>query len=144
MKRGQKSSRTQSRKLVKNKLQIGDPKLTISVKPENRAVGSQYASYNKINKSNVGYQNFLADQLPKAKRLPLVDGSKFKKEVKAKGQRATEVYGSRGRALAASFRRDKTTGKKIKPQPAGEGGLTDKRKEKQRTNWRNPSVTASS
>ena len=130
MKRGQKSSRKQSRKLVKNKLQIGDAKLTPTVKMDNRAVGSQYADYNKVNRSNVGYQNFVADSNnPGLKRMPQVDGGKFKREVKAKGQRATEVYGSRGRALAASFRRDKTTGEKIKPQAVGKGGLTDKRKE---------------
>ena len=129
MKRGQKSSRKQSRKLVKNKLQIGDSKLTHTVKMDNRGVGSQYADYNKINKSNVGMQNFYADSNnPGLKRLPQVDGGKFKREVKAKGQRATEVYGSRGRALAASFRRDKTTGEKIKAKPTETGGLTDRQK----------------
>ena len=129
MKRGQKSSRTTSRKLVKNRLQIGDSKLTPTVKMENRAVGSQYADYNKVNKSNVGYQNFVADSNNAAlKRMPQVDGGKFKREVKAKGQRAAQVYGSRGKALAASFQRDKTTGEKIKTKLSEEGGLTDKRK----------------
>ena len=114
MKRGQKSSRTQSRKLVKNKLQIGDPKLSMTVKGDQRAVGSQYADYNKINRSNVGYQNFLSDQLSsKVKRIPQVDGGKFKREIAAKKPRAAEIYGGRTKALEASYRKDKATGKRI-------------------------------
>ena len=120
MKRGQKSS---SRKLVKNRLQIGDSRLTIGTKPDNRDTAP------KITEHSVGRMNMYADNTS-AKRLSTVDGGTFKKEVKAKGQRAAEVYGSRGKALAASFRRDKTTGKKIKPQPVGEGGLTDRQKQK--------------
>ena len=116
MNRGQRGSRKQSRRLVKNKLRIGDSKLTTSVKLDNRGVGSQYASYNKINKSNVGYQNFLASRLPAAKRLPQVDGSKFKQEIGAKKQRAADIYGSRKKALKVSYRRDKVTGQKIKPK----------------------------
>ena len=123
MRKAQRRSQGQSRRLVKNKLRIGDAKLTATVRNDQRAVGSQYADYNKINKSNVGLQNFYADALPKAKRQPLVDGTKFKKEIKAKGQRAAEVYGSRSKALANSYRRDKTTGEKIKPKKTERGGL---------------------
>ena len=115
MKRGQKSSRTQSRKLVKNKLMIGDSNLAFATHPNQRSLGSQNASYNKVNRSNVGIQNFYLKQLPdKLKRVPQVDGGKFKREVAAKKQRAADVYGSRSKALAESYRRDKTTGKKIK------------------------------
>ena len=120
MKRGQRSS---SRKLVKNRLQIGDSRLTIGVNPDNRD------TVPKITEHSVGRMNMYADNTS-AKRLSTVDGGIFKKEVKAKGQSAAEVYGSRGKALAASFRRDKTTGKKIKPQATEEGGLTDRQKRK--------------
>ena len=122
MKRGQRSS---SRKLVKNKLQIGDSRLSMTVQPENRD------TVPKINRQNVGAQNMYADKVSsKFKRLQQVDGGSFKREIGAKKQRAAEVYGSRGKALAASFRRDKTTGKKIKPQATEEGGLTDRQKRK--------------
>ena len=114
MRKAQRRSQGQSRRMVKNKLRIGDSKLSMSVKSDNRAVGSQYADYNKINRSNVGYQNFLADQLPSAlKRIPQVDGGKFKREIGAKKPRAADIYGGRTKALEASYRKDKATGKRI-------------------------------
>lgn len=95
----------------------------MTVRPDNRD------TVPKINRQSVGAQNMYADKVSsKFKRLQQVDGGSFKREIGAKKQRAAEVYGSRGKALAASFRRDKTTGKKIKAQPTAEGGLTDKQK----------------
>ena len=129
---GSQSKGNRSRKLVKNRLQIGDSRLSISTHPGNRD------TVPKITRSNVGMQNFYADNTS-TPRLKQVDGGTFKKEIGAKKKRAADVYGSRNKALAASYRKDKTTGEKLKSKKvAAEGGLTSKKKKTTESTKRNP------
>ena len=100
-------SQSGGKRYVKNKLQIGDAKPNFGVKPEMRSVGSQHASYNKINSSNVGINNIYANQSNKA--VKLTDGTKMKKEVRATSPRAAEVYGSKKKAMKKSYERPPKT-----------------------------------
>ena len=137
----QKSSQSQgkkSRRLVKNKVMIGDSKLRGTVKPEMRGPGDRYSSTNTVNRSNKKWQQLYADNSPGNKQKR-VDGSNYNKEVGAKKPRATSVYGSRKKALKASYRKDKMTCKVIegskykekkKPAPKQTGGLISRPKGK--------------
>jgi hypothetical protein len=129
--RASQGSNLKSKRYVKNKLQIGDSRPTMGIKPENRAVGSQYASYNKVNKSNQGISNFYADQSNKS--VKLADGTKFKKEVRARSPRASQVYGNKSKAMKASYEKTvkdptKTKGTNTKKTASESGGLTSKKR----------------
>ena len=92
--------------MVKNRLMIGDSKLSHTVHPEMKGPGDRYSEVNKINRSNLGPQNVLAYETPtRLTRLQQVDGGNYKKEIRAKSPRAAQVYGSRKRALKASYRK---------------------------------------
>ena len=107
-KASQGSQRTKSRRLVKNKVMIGDARLNAGIKPDARGAAP------RVSAGSVARENHLASQFPdKAKRLGRTDGTKFKREIAAKKNRATQVYGSRKAALKASYRKDKTTGQRI-------------------------------
>ena len=95
-----------TRRVVKNKVQIGDSKFAGTVKPDARG------AYSTVNAGNQKFQQYYADNT-KQKRLGRVDRSGYNKEVRAKGPRAAQVYGSRKAALKASYRNDRTTGQRI-------------------------------
>jgi len=124
------SSRTSTRRLVKNKVMPGDSRLNMTVKPENRnfnlrATASSAASDNY-------YLSQIPDKFSKVKSLGTLDGSGFKREIGAKKNRAAQVYGSTKAALKVSYRKDKATGQVL---PGSEYKTPRQRKsEKQSTN----------
>ena len=129
--RGSQSQGKKSRRLVKNRVMIGDARLNIGVKPENRG------SVPRATRSSAASDNFLASMTSKkVRKLGRTDGTNFNKQIGAKKQRATQVYGSRKNALKASYRIDKMTREKIpgsgykekkKEAPKKQtGGLTSK------------------
>ena len=111
------------KKYVKNKLQIGDSRPNIMTKPDGRD------SQMRLTSGSVGRANNLVDQTAKGtKKVRLQDGSKMKKEVRARSPRAASVYGSKKKAMKASY--EKVTNKPVKPKAKPKvqsGGLTVKK-----------------
>ena len=96
-----RAAKKKGKRMVKNRLMIGDSKLSHTVHPEMKGPGDRYSEVNKINRSNLGPQNVLAYETPtRLTRLQQVDGGN-KKEIRAKSPRVAQVYGSRKRALKA-------------------------------------------
>ena len=89
---------------------------------------SRYSSTNTVNRSNQKWQQFVADNSP-GRKQKRVDGSNYNKEIGAKKPRASQVYGSRKKALKASYRIDKMTREKI----PGSGYKEKKEAPKQQT-----------
>ena len=113
---GSQSKKNRSRKLVKNRLQIGDSRLSISTHPGNRD------TVPKITRSNVGMQNFYADNTS-GSRMKQVDGGTFKKEIRPKSDRAKAVYGSRKKAMRKAYMSDGTGTNKKKKSRTTRGSM---------------------
>ena len=122
MKNSSRGSQSRSKsKRVKNRLMVGDSKLSYTTKPDNRD------TVPKLTRSNVGPENFYADQVSSGKKkLQQVDGGKFKRSIKVKSQRAAQVYGSKKKAMDAYYKQSGETRPKKKTAPAKKqtGGLT--------------------
>ena len=130
--KGSQSQGKKSRRLVKNKVMIGDARLNMGVKLENRDMVP------RATRTTASSDNYLASQVPdKFRKLGRTDGTNFNREIGAKKPRAAQVYGSRKKALKASYRIDKMTRERIpgseykekkKQAPAKKqtGGLTRK------------------
>lgn len=61
----------------------------------------------KLNKAGADWGNFVIDQMPSsAKSFGLQDGSELKRDIRVREPRALDIYGSRNKALKASYKRD--------------------------------------
>ena len=114
MKRSQKRSSgrpdNSTRRVVKNKVVLGDARLNMGVKPENRG------AVPRVGPSNLKSENYLLQQIPdkyRRKRVGRTDGTKMAQEIGAKKPRAAQVYGGKKKALEASYRLDRTTKERI-------------------------------
>ena len=108
MKRSSRGSeRSREKPKVRNKLIIGDPKPAFAVRP---AV-HQSPESRTVNKSNIKYLN---KQLSRAEgKVRLSDGTRFDRNVRATGDRAKAVYGSKRKAMKRAYNIDPNTGKSI-------------------------------
>tara|TARA_Y100000401_G_scaffold3300_1_gene2355 strand:+ start:5150 stop:5662 length:513 start_codon:yes stop_codon:yes gene_type:complete len=129
MKRSSRGSeRSREKPKVRNKLIIGDPKPAFAVRP---AV-HQSPESRTVNKSNIKYLN---KQLSRAEgKVRLSDGTRFDRNVRATGDRAKAVYGSKRKAMKRVYNIDpntnKSTSKSTKLVSTTNPGTDKKRKAK--------------
>lgn len=129
MKRSSRGSeRSRVKPKVRNKLIIGDPKPAFAVRP----AAHQSPESRTVNKSNVKYLNM---QLRNARgKVKLADGTRFDRNVRATGDRAKAVYGSRKKAMKRAYNIDpntnKPTSKSTRLVSATDPGTDKKRKAK--------------
>jgi len=105
---------------VKNRLMIGDSRPNFMTRPEARS------SSMKLSKAGADWGNFVMDQMPdNAKRFGMQDGTKLKRDIRAREPRATDIYGSRKKALKVSFKKD-IYGNRIKTEPKSRSSSKEK------------------
>ena len=117
----QGSPAMKKKRYVKNKLQIGDSRPNMMTKPDARSTQM------RLTAGTAAAANHLVNQTaPGLKKVKMQDGSKFKKEVRARSPQAASVYGSKKKAMKNSY--EKVTNKPVKAKPKKEtGGLTSKK-----------------
>ncbi len=125
MKRSSRGSeRSRVKPKVRNRLIIGDPKPAFAVRP----AAHQSPESRTVNKSNVKYLNM---QLRNAKgKVRLADGTRFDRNVRATGDRAKAVYGSKRKAMKRAYNIDPNTGESIRAFNTTNPGTDKKRKAK--------------
>ena len=112
--RGSKKNKMKPR--VKNRLTMGDYKPAMMLRDESKAQGNALP---RLEANDVKRANFYIDRTKPNTTIRLADGSKFKRKVRAKGDRAAKVYGSTRKAMRQSFVTDPVTGKKKKAKVSG-------------------------
>lgn len=112
--RGSKKNKMKPR--VKNRLTMGDYKPAMMLRDQSKAQGNTLP---RLEANEVKRANFYIDRAKPKTTIRLADGSKFKRKVRAKGDRAAKVYGSTRKALRQSFVTDPVTGKKKKAKVSG-------------------------
>ena len=124
MKRSSRGSeRSREKPKVRNKLIIGDPKPAFAVRP---AV-HQSPESRTVNKSNIKYLN---KQLSRAEgKVRLSDGTRFDRNVRATGDRAKAVYGSKRKAMKRVYNIDPNTNRLVSTTNPG----TDKKRKAKAT-----------
>ena len=118
----QSGSNLKTKRYVKNKLQIGDSRPNIMTKPEGRSTQM------RLTAGTAAAANHLIDQTaPGQKEIKMQDGSKFKKEVRARSPQAVTAYGSKKKAMKNSYEKTVRDPTKLKgtntKKTASEGGL---------------------
>ena len=130
---GSNRSQLKTKKYVKNRYKIGDAAWYGSRSMENR--GSGRIETKSQAKRNTVYSDAI-QRTTKNQPLKGQDGS-FKKEVRAKSQRAADVYGSKRKAMKNSYEKEvrdptKLRGTRTKKNPGttlpSGGGLTAKKR----------------
>ena len=133
----QSGSNRKTKRYVKNKLQIGDSRPNIMTKPEGRSTQM------RLTAGTAAAANHLIDQTaPGQKEIKMQDGSKFKKEVRARSPQAITAYGSKKKAMKNSYEktvRDPTklkgtNTKKTRADAAAKEGGLKKRSSRPRKN----------
>jgi hypothetical protein len=125
MKRSSRGSeRSRVKPKVRNKLIIGDPKPAFAVRPS----AHQSPESRTVTKSNIKSLNM---QLRNAKgKVRLADGTRFDRNVRATGDRAKAVYGSKRKAMKRAYNIDPNTGESIRAFNTTNPGTDKKRKAK--------------
>ena len=95
---------------------MGDYKPAMMLRDQSKAEGNTSP---RLEANEVKRANFYIDRAKPKTTIRLADGSKFKRKVRAKGDRAAKVYGSARKALRQSFVTDPVTGKKKKAKVSG-------------------------
>ena len=120
-------SNLKTKRYVKNKLMIGDATPYGTRKMDSGSFGARRIETN----SQAATANMYLDYSGKAD-FRSQDGV-FKKEIRARSPRATEIYGSKRKAMKNSYEKTvrdptKTKGTNTKKTASESGGLTSKRK----------------
>lgn len=97
---------------------MGDYKPTNMLRDQSKAFQGT-APLPRLEANDVKRANFYIDRFKPKTTIRLADGSKFKRKVRAKGDRAAKVYGSTRKAMRQSFVTDPVTGKKKKAKVSG-------------------------
>ena len=133
----QGSPAMKKKRYVKNKLQIGDSRPNMMTKPDARSTQM------RLTAGTAAAANHLVNQTaPGLKKVKMQDGSKFKKEVRARSPQAASVYGSKKKAMKNSYEktvRDPTklkgtNTKKTRADAAAKEGGLKKRSSRPRKN----------
>ena len=121
----QASSGRKTKRYVKNKLQIGDSRPNIMSKPDSRSTQM------RLTAGTAAAANHLIDQTaPGLKEVKMQDGSRFKKEVRARSPQAISAYGTKRKAMKNSYEKEVRDPTKLKGTNTKktEGGLTSKKR----------------